>query len=266
MGGGADDLGLIYMNARFYLPALGRFASADTIVPNPTNPQSLNRYSYVRNSPLNLIDPTGHRECGASDDCSDPLPSPSGQKIKQHLVEQEFLETIQKPADQHFGGFGGQRTVNCTGNCNESIHPGRDTDLTNDSNRGDSIFATADGRVASVGYMASTWDEDNQRWRAAFGYYVVIGHEVGDETLYSIYAHLEPDSINVSVGKTVKQGDIIAGMGELCCTKNRAFALWKCDAILPLISARIYLFIPSLVIQVGIIFPKQSRNPTKILY
>jgi RHS repeat-associated protein len=73
MGSGADNLGLIYMNARYYVSAIGRFASADTIVPNPTNPQSLNRYSYTRNSPLNLIDPTGHRECGASDNCGDTL-------------------------------------------------------------------------------------------------------------------------------------------------------------------------------------------------
>ncbi|MBK8935060.1 MAG: hypothetical protein IPM76_22645 [Chloroflexi bacterium] len=32
------DLGLIYMNARFYAPGLGRFLSADSIVPNPANP------------------------------------------------------------------------------------------------------------------------------------------------------------------------------------------------------------------------------------
>lgn len=55
-----DDIGLIYMNARFYVPGIGRFASADTIVPAPTNPQSFNRYSYVFNSPLLLIDPSGH--------------------------------------------------------------------------------------------------------------------------------------------------------------------------------------------------------------
>ena len=36
--------------------------SADTIVPDPTNPQSLNRYSYVRNNPVNFNDPSGHCE------------------------------------------------------------------------------------------------------------------------------------------------------------------------------------------------------------
>jgi RHS repeat-associated protein len=54
------DLGLYYYNARYYLPSTGRFLSADTIVPDPTNPQSFNRYSYVNNNPLRFTDPTGH--------------------------------------------------------------------------------------------------------------------------------------------------------------------------------------------------------------
>ncbi len=55
-----DSLGLVYANARFYVPGVGRFLSADTIVPEPKNPQSYNRYSYVQNDPLNYTDPTGH--------------------------------------------------------------------------------------------------------------------------------------------------------------------------------------------------------------
>jgi RHS repeat-associated protein len=55
-----DYVKMIYMGARWYLPGLGRFASADTIVPSPANPQSFNRFSYVYNSPLNLVDPSGH--------------------------------------------------------------------------------------------------------------------------------------------------------------------------------------------------------------
>ena len=53
-------LGIYHYNARFYSPKLGRFLSADTIVPNPINPQDLNRFGYVRNSPLRYVDPTGH--------------------------------------------------------------------------------------------------------------------------------------------------------------------------------------------------------------
>ncbi|WP_026371041.1 RHS repeat-associated core domain-containing protein [Kallotenue papyrolyticum] len=79
-----DGTGLLYYHARYYDPALGRFLSADTIVPGsgaltlwpsdataaplfgqqnvpgPQNPQTLNRYAYVINNPLNNIDPSGH--------------------------------------------------------------------------------------------------------------------------------------------------------------------------------------------------------------
>ncbi len=57
-----DATGLYFYNARYYDSALGRFLSADTIVPSPANPQSLNRYSYVLNSPLRYTDPSGHFE------------------------------------------------------------------------------------------------------------------------------------------------------------------------------------------------------------
>jgi len=55
-----SELSLINMNARLYSPVLGRFISADTIVPNPGDMQDFNRYAYVNNNPLAYIDPTGH--------------------------------------------------------------------------------------------------------------------------------------------------------------------------------------------------------------
>ena len=51
---------LMDYNARSFSPALGRFISADAIVPGAGNPQTLNRYAYVLNSPLNFLDPSGH--------------------------------------------------------------------------------------------------------------------------------------------------------------------------------------------------------------
>jgi hypothetical protein len=51
---------LLDYGARWYDPALGRFVSADTIVPDPANSQSLNRYSYVLGNPLKYTDPSGH--------------------------------------------------------------------------------------------------------------------------------------------------------------------------------------------------------------
>ncbi len=48
------------MNGRIYDALLGRFLSADIVVPNPADLQAFNRYSYVLNRPLNLVDPSGY--------------------------------------------------------------------------------------------------------------------------------------------------------------------------------------------------------------
>jgi len=55
-----DGTGLLFYQARYYSPGLGRFISADTIIPEPDNPQSFNRYSYCSSNPLKYIDPSGH--------------------------------------------------------------------------------------------------------------------------------------------------------------------------------------------------------------
>jgi hypothetical protein len=48
------------MKARYYAGSIGRFVSADTLVPDPADPQSFNRYSYTLNNPVKYIDPSGH--------------------------------------------------------------------------------------------------------------------------------------------------------------------------------------------------------------
>jgi hypothetical protein len=61
-----------------------QFMQPDTIIPDITSPQSLNRYSYVTNRPINFNDPTGHNEeCGIGESgCSagtyTPPPDQSG--------------------------------------------------------------------------------------------------------------------------------------------------------------------------------------------
>lgn len=55
-----EESDLYYYNARYYDPSLGRFLTADTLVPNWRNPQAYNRYAYVYNNPIQYTDPTGH--------------------------------------------------------------------------------------------------------------------------------------------------------------------------------------------------------------
>lgn len=78
------ESGLDYFEARYYSSKLGRFTSpdeftggpdelfdfADDAADNPTfyadleEPQSLNKYQYCYNNPLNLVDPDGHKPKG----------------------------------------------------------------------------------------------------------------------------------------------------------------------------------------------------------
>ena len=89
-----DSTDLYFYEARYYDAALGRFISADTIVPDPNNPQYLNRYTYVLNNPLRYTDPSGRcPECGApgSDFFGPPSPFLGPSEFSSDIIT---LDTI----------------------------------------------------------------------------------------------------------------------------------------------------------------------------
>lgn len=51
---------MLFLRARYYNPADGRFQSRDTWSGDYNRPLSLNRWMYVEGNPVNLIDPTGN--------------------------------------------------------------------------------------------------------------------------------------------------------------------------------------------------------------
>src|SRR5664280_3789406 len=53
------DTGSDYFGARWSRSSMARFYSPDPVGGQLSNPQSLNRYTYVLNNPLKWIDPTG---------------------------------------------------------------------------------------------------------------------------------------------------------------------------------------------------------------
>ena len=54
------DTELMYYGARYYSPEYRVFVQPDTMLPDPYNPQALNRYSYCLNNPVKYTDPSGN--------------------------------------------------------------------------------------------------------------------------------------------------------------------------------------------------------------
>ncbi|HUI87937.1 MAG TPA: RHS repeat-associated core domain-containing protein [Anaerolineales bacterium] len=66
-------INLIDYRSRFMDPGISQFIQADTMIPDLSNPQTRNRYSYVQDRPTAFTDPTGHDPYW----CDDPSASKS---------------------------------------------------------------------------------------------------------------------------------------------------------------------------------------------
>jgi RHS repeat-associated protein len=63
------ETGNDYFGARYNSSSMGRFLTPDPLGGEKLDPQTLNKYSYVRNNPINRIDPTGLYTCKDQADC-----------------------------------------------------------------------------------------------------------------------------------------------------------------------------------------------------
>jgi RHS repeat-associated protein len=50
------DIGLMYYGARYYSPEYRIFIQPNTMLPDPYNPQALNRYAYALNNTVKAVD------------------------------------------------------------------------------------------------------------------------------------------------------------------------------------------------------------------
>ncbi|RJQ53427.1 MAG: RHS repeat-associated core domain-containing protein [Nitrospiraceae bacterium] len=104
------ESGLYYMGARYYDPKLARFISADTIVPLPFYPQSLNRYSFTMNNPVVLRELDGHNYGSYA---NSPL---------THSSSISSLSSLSGPTGNTTGGSLGTGIHNASTSGNHSAH------------------------------------------------------------------------------------------------------------------------------------------------
>ena len=96
---GDENTTLDYMHARYYSPNLGRFVSVDPVGGKVGSSQSWNRYSYVVNNPIGMIDPNGEDTLAftAGVEVSIPGPIKAGiqwlnSKFDSPIIDPEILD------------------------------------------------------------------------------------------------------------------------------------------------------------------------------
>ncbi len=75
--GSTGESGNDYAISRFYVNRLGRFYSSDSVRGTPSNPQTLNLFTYVVHDPIDYADPDGTLPIAIEGGChGDPAGTP----------------------------------------------------------------------------------------------------------------------------------------------------------------------------------------------
>jgi hypothetical protein len=191
------------MNARYYVSSIGRFASADTIVPNPADPQSYNRFSYAYNNPINLVDPSGHCAGGTT---NNPF-NDAGEIIYFDCTFDDFeslaiadrLRWIQQMMSQ---GMGGQ-LANWFNNIAGIIQSYQDFDLADSGSWLSNVNAgilqgIQDGYAMWSGTTNSSTNPGAEGWNAFFA--AIDNSQTSDATRIRLWGVAEEASTNFGVG------------------------------------------------------------------
>jgi RHS repeat-associated protein len=113
-------MGLDYFGARYFASTQGRFTSPDPLLASGRTwaPQSWNRYSYVLNNPLRLIDPTGLVDDDPQDKLQHELlhqqPPPPPFKVKVDIPPSQVFTNEKLPDGTYLTGVGSKITVTLT--------------------------------------------------------------------------------------------------------------------------------------------------------
>lgn len=116
-------LNLIDLGGRVEDSSIGRFLLADPNIPDPTDPQSYNRYSYTRNNPLTLTDPTGFDD-NDGDDQSALTNNPNGGSGSSGGGNASGISNFDSN-EPDFGLSAYFNGLGCVGNCVSTVWVGQ---------------------------------------------------------------------------------------------------------------------------------------------
>jgi RHS repeat-associated protein len=204
------EIGLYFYQSRFYDANLGRFISADTIIPSGV--QGPDRYAAMRNNPVKYIDPSGHDVCDEDGNCYR-----KGEKYHPKIRTGKapvFLNPVE-PMEKGYGyDYGDEHKSGIDLNPDNSKNPNPNVVT---SSYGEVYSSTACTTNPCKGRSPDTND--------GYGNVVIIGYDydtlptliqvqIPDEaTLFILYAHLDAAS-SLQEGDRVAPGQLIGQVGN----------------------------------------------------
>jgi len=223
----SDKSGLMYFNARYYDPEIGRFAQADPTVPDPGKSQLFNRYMFVAGNPISFVDMEGYAPAaGTPSQIAITIASRAAMQTRaEEYTSREYSNNIEVCKTD---GLVNAKVGDDIITSKEAIvpvvrtqkHESKDMGLTitspygkrnykNGSHfhkgidartpGGDDVISPADGVVSNIGN-----DEESLA-----GLFVTIDHGNG---VKSVSDHLS--KVDVTIGQKVKRGQPIGKSGD----------------------------------------------------
>ncbi len=219
--------GLDFMHFRYYNSTMGRFMRPDNILGSLTNPQSFNRYSYVKGNPVNFNDPTGHEEKtfdmtnkpqGAGMSASNPitgepddekeavLPTDQPKKVGDEMKNESLSiinpvtgnTSIEKEEIRNDSSGSGEYMSSRT-----TVSSGKHEAVDIKAEVGTDLMAPVSGKVIDNPYV--------KKELAGINLSIETTSDKGTRVVVSM-SHLQEKS--VKAGDVVKQGDVVAKSGR----------------------------------------------------
>jgi len=223
-----------HYNARMYDAGTGRFLSADTIIPDPTNSQAWNRYMYVEGNPISRNDPTGHCVPGS-------IPCDLTTMLTQLLVQ----VTAQINTDNRIEA---QKLAEQLGNSDEgtkayaTVRENAAKKGIRFEELGDKDFATLETKLTEGGYKLTALEDGQQRMGlrlpAKGGGSIVVVREnatAGEKAFFGAHElhHASARGLKEAQGKTGRALEYMASKAEEMSDKVAFRFLKKASKAMP---------------------------------
>ncbi|HVB58721.1 MAG TPA: RHS repeat-associated core domain-containing protein [Candidatus Acidoferrales bacterium] len=193
-----------YAMARYHVSRLGRLSSPDPIDGSKGKPQSLNRYSYSMNDPLNMADATGKWPTPVHDDILErAFPGLSSSQIGTLEAASAWVDSFQDPADayMHAQCSPGDSMDDCATQIDDFI-AGEMSDAQDTGFNGSGLWDLGEA-IHTMTDMTSPWhslpDGTPTCWGCSTG--ADLNHVFGEDGVY----YVMPDIFSLAFAQQIAQ-------------------------------------------------------------